>query len=280
MTLGEMLHELRENVLHDRSDRIDGDDDRLWSDATLIRYLDEAQFRFARRTGCLRTGGSSLTQVTTVAYQDEYPLDPSVIAVISAKFMGNGTWTNGVYTLNNPPNAAGTALIHPDKADLARAGHFQFEGYQVPDRYYFNPSELSRLTPGKPLAYATDDHTTADSAGSLGVMNMRLYPQVSPEFAGCVVAYRALKVPTSHFNAESLSVVSEIPAQYHFDLLDYAAYLALRIVDHELGDPERAQEFLASFNGKVTDAKNEMIRKMFTPQAWGFGRNGYSYTSN
>lgn len=280
MTLAEMLEELRSNILHDRSDRIDGDDDRLWSDATLVRYLDQAQFRFARRTGCLRAGSSDLTQITTVAYQDEYPLDPSIIALISAKFMGNGAWVNGVYTLNNPPNPAGTLLRHPDKADLARAGHFQFEGYQVPDRYYFNPSELSRLLPGKPLAYATDDYTTSDANGSAGVMNLRLYPQVSPDYAGCVIAFRALRVPSQHFTAQSLEVVSEVPEQYHFDLLDYAAYLALRVVDHELGDPERAQEFLETFEAKEKDARNEMIRKMFTPQAWGFGRNGYSYTGN
>ena len=280
MTLNEMLHELRENILHDRSDSVEGDDDRLWSTTSLIRYLNEAIRLHARMTGCIRDGTSDITKFTTSAYQDEYPLDPSIIAVLSAQFMGNGAWVNSTFVLNDPPNAPGTPLIYKDHADLARAGHFQFEGYMVPDRYYFNPNELSTLKPGKPLAFATDDYTSADAKGAAGVMNMRLYPQISPQYADCVVHLRVLRMPLQTYKGSELDVVPEIPEQYHFDVLDYAAYLALRIVDHELGDPERAQEFLQSFNAKAERARREMIRKMFEPNVWGFGRNGYSYTGN
>ena len=56
MNLGDLIEELRENILHDRSDRVEGsEDDQLWSDKTLVRYINEAQTRFAKKTTCLRS---------------------------------------------------------------------------------------------------------------------------------------------------------------------------------------------------------------------------------
>src|ERR1017187_7787370 len=137
MTLDDLLQTLREDILHDRSDQIDGVSDRLWSDTTLVRYIDQAQRRFARRSLCIRDGTTDqFTKVATVAAQDEYPLDPGVVAVISARFMGNGS------------------TIAADVADLARSGHAQLSTYHIPDSYFFDPSQLSQLPPGKPLVIA------------------------------------------------------------------------------------------------------------------------------
>ena len=63
-------------------------------------------------------------------------------------------------------------------------------------------------------------------------------------------------------------------------MLTWAAYLALRIVDHDIGDPERAQEFKAQFESHIAEIQKEAKRKMFTPNQWGFGRNGFSYASD
>jgi hypothetical protein len=54
MKLGDLLSELRLNILNDRSDRIDGDSDYLWTDETLVRYINEAQRRFACRSLVIR----------------------------------------------------------------------------------------------------------------------------------------------------------------------------------------------------------------------------------
>jgi hypothetical protein len=281
VTLGEMLGVLRADILHDRSDRIEGDEDHLWSDTTLILYIDQAVRRWARRTLCIRDGVTpQYTQITTVAFQKEYPLDPAVLAIISAHFMGNGTYIDGVYTLTDPPNAPGTALIYPDFSDLARAAHDNFDTYHVPDTYFFNPNELSTLPPGKPLAYSTDEYTSSDTGGSVGVMNFRSFPIPSAEYANCVVQFRVARLPKAHLTQEDLSVVPEIPEDYHLDVLDFAAYLALRIVDHELGDPARAEEFLQAFNMHMDDCKAEMAKKAFQPNLWGFGRSGFSYVGN
>ena len=98
MNLTELLQELRENILYDRSDRVAGADPFLWSDATLVRYINEAQRRFARQSLIIRDGSNN--EATLVTLRDgvtEYALHPSVMGVLSARFAG-------------------------DTADLARAG--------------------------------------------------------------------------------------------------------------------------------------------------------------
>ena len=253
MIVSDLLSELREGILHDVSDQVAGASDSLWSDATLIRYIDQAQKRFARRTLCIRDKTTAkCCQFTTVLNQDEYPLDPSVLAVLSVRMAG-------------------------DNADLARAGHPQFDTYHVPDTYFFDPTQLSNLPPGKPLAFATDEYVTADTNGSMGVANLRLYPVVGTGYSGVVGTMRVARLPLNSLTAATLSASPEIPDAYHLDMLDWAAYLALRIVDLDQGAADRAKEFAQSFEAHVQEAIKEFKRKTFTPMQWGFGRNGFSW---
>ena len=41
--------------------------------------------------------------------------------------------------------------------------------------------------------------------------------------------------------------------------------------------PKRAADFANSFEVHVKEARNLAMRKMFTPQHWGFGRGGFSW---
>lgn len=286
MTLDELLDTLRRDILHDRSDAVAGDTDQLWSDTTLIRYIDQAQRRFARRSLCIRDGTSAVTRFTTVPYQQDYPLDPSIISVFSARSMGNGAWINGVYgagaySIAVPPVFVPSvaAVIYPDAGDLGRTGHAARQRYDIPDDYYWDVNNLSTMNPGKPLAFDVDEFNV-ENGGSAGGVNMHLYPIPSPDYAGSVIQLRVARLPTIRLLPTNKQAVPEIPEDYHLDMLDYAAYLALRIVDHELGDPVRAGEFLQSFDRHVEEARIEILRKTFAPQTWGFGRNGFSYPTN
>lgn len=255
MNLGELLSELRLNVLHDRSSQIAGPSDLLWSDETLCRYIDEAQRRFARKALVIRDGTSTpLTKVTLVANQNMYPLDKTVLGVISAILTG-------------------------DKADLARAGHGAFQTYRQPDPYFFDPSQLSALPPGKPLAWGTDEYMTADINGSWGETTFRVYPVPSATYAGQVINLRVVRMPLTRLTLANLTAVPEVPEEHHMEMLDWAAYLALRIVDLDAGNPQRAAEFAASFEANVALARQNSLRKMFTPMQWGFGRNAFSWES-
>jgi hypothetical protein len=263
MNLGDLLLELRENILHDRSDQVAGSSDYLWSDTTLVRYIDEAQRRLARQTLIIRDGTTAqCCQITLVAPnatpapgQIEYQMDPSVLAVLSARLTG-------------------------DNADLARAGHAALDTYRMPDTRFFDPAQLSNLPPGKPLAFSTDEYLMADPNGSVGVPVFRAYPPPTQDYAGQVINLRVIRLPIARFALKDLTAYPEVPEDYHLLMLDWAAYLALRIVDADGADPERAKEFEDHFEAQCLKIRREVMRKLFTPAPWGFGRNGFSWQGN
>lgn len=255
MNIAELLDELRVNILHDRSDRVAGSSDFLWSDATLVRYINEAQKRFARQGLVIRDGTTpEVTQVTLVEGQTEYPLHQSVLAVLSARVTG-------------------------DSGDLTRAGHSVFDTYHQPDPVFFDSSTYQALAPGKPLAFSMDEYLSETDEGSISVATMRIYPEPSAEYAGTVVNLRVVRLPLEAMDLTGTCETPEIPEVHHLDMLDWAAYLALRIVDHDAGDVARAMEFRGSFDAAVKEARRVAMRKMFTPLPWGFGRNGFTWES-
>lgn len=255
MRLEEMLLELRENMLHDRSDRISGAPDYLWSDTTLIRYIDEAQNQFARQTWCIRDGVTAAVTQVTLSTDQVYPLHPKIIAVLSARLEG-------------------------DTTDLARGHHTAFDTFRQQDALFFDANVLNAVQPGKPVAYDLDEYFVDDATGSSGCMALRVYPTPSSTYVGQKIFLRVVRMPLNSLAGVNLSAYPEIPSEYHFTILDYAAYLALRMPDHDAEDTARADRFLASFQAKVAQAKHEIRRKTFAPTLWGFGRNGFSWEGN
>lgn len=246
MKLSELLEELRVGILHDDSALIAGDSDQLWPDAALTRYINEAQRRFALKALVLR---DTLT-IQLAAGQDEYPLEPNVISVISAKYAG-------------------------DNADLARAGHSQFDTYHSPDTYFWDPSQLSTLSPGKIVAWSSDEYVSDDGDGRISVVMFRAYPVPAAPYTS-TVRLRVVRLPEDLVDADD---ECELPQIHHIEMLDWAAYLALRTVDLDEGAPARALEFRQSFEQHVDHAKKVLQRKTQTPAQWGFGR-GFAYTGN
>lgn len=260
MTLQELLTELQRNILHDRSDAVPGSDqDQLWDQPSLIRYINQAQDKFARETECLRDATTpDCCQIQTVVGQQYYPLHRKVIGVMSAQNTGDNT-------------------------DLARAGHANLSTYHVPDeRFFFNPQNLSQLPPGKPLAFTTDEGFMNNDRGSMSVMTLRIYPVVGAGFAS-IVNMRVVRLPLRHFTADDMDAEPEIPESYHLDLLDWAAYLAIRYTDLDVAGVDqlvRMRDFKARFDETVQKVQQQLKRKVFAPMQWGFGRNGFSYTSD
>lgn len=252
MNLGELVQELRVNILHDRSNRVAGTEDILWSTATLVRYIDEAQRKLAREGLVLRDSTTTeVCVVQPVAGQAEYALHPSVLAVISAQQQG-------------------------DITDLARAGHSAFQTYQHPETYFADPNAFTSIAPGKPLAFSTDEGLRADDDGTTSVVTLRLFPVPTADYLQ-PIRLRVVRLPLERLSAKQLTAVPEVPEMHHLEMLDWSAYLALRIADVDAGMPGRALEFRASFEAMVAKARSAAMRKMFTPLQWGFGRNGFSW---
>jgi hypothetical protein len=253
MNLSDLLEELRFNILNDRTTRVSGSSDYLWTDATLVRYIDEAQRRFAVQGLVIRDSTTTeVTDIALVAGQIVYPVHESVIAVLSAR-------------------------RSTDDADLRRVGHAILGAYRPPSETWVDPSNYNSLPPGPPLAYSTDESMAEDDGGSMGAVNLRVYPTPSAAEAGSIIKMRVVRKPLERFVETNLGAVPEIPEEHHLEMLDWAAYLALRIVDDDAGSPKRATDFRASFEDHVRRARTTAVRKLFAPIPWGFGRNGFSW---
>ena len=253
MTLGELLAELRTNILHERSDLVAGDPDQLWTDATLVNYIDAAQRRFARRALAIRDNRTpEVTEVTLQTGVTEYVLHQSVLVVVSAKLT----------------DAA---------ADLPRTGHSTLDVYRAPDTQFFDVNQISLTQPGAPLAYTTDETLGEADDASFGSVVLRVYPAPSADYDGTVLRLRVIRMPIERLTPDNLQAVPELPEMHHLEMLDWAAYLALRVVDVDAGWADRAQEFRASFEEHAKDAKLTTRQKVHAPVKWQFGQNGWSW---
>lgn len=255
MTLGELLTLLRESVLNDRSDRTAGTSDYLWTDQTLVTYINEAQRRFAVRGLVLRDGRTpEATQVTLVEGVDTYDLHPSVLAVISAR-------------------------MSTQQVDLTRVGHSLLNAYRPPSDTWLDPSQFTGLPDGATLAFTTDEELSFDDEDSLSSVVMRIYPKPAAAQDGQIIQLRVVRKPLERLTVNNPGARPEIPEDHHIEMLDWAAYLALRIVDDDAGAPKRAAEFAQAFESHVQEAKATAMRKLFAPMPWGFGQGGFSWSN-
>jgi hypothetical protein len=255
MNLGELLQYLRGAILNDRSDRVSGSADYLWTDETLVTNINEAQTRFCRRGLILRDGTTDeVTLVTLSTGVTEYPLHESILGVLSAKRVGQ-------------------------QADLTRVGHAVLSGYRTLASNWVDPTDVLALPPGPTIAYSTDETLSDQDASTFIQPVLRVYPAPSAQQAGDTIRLRVVRKPLQRLTAAAPSAVPEIPEDYHIPMLDWAAYLALRIVDDDAGAPRRAAEFAAAFEQHVRDARVEMMRKLFAPTGHGFGRGGWRWDS-
>lgn len=261
MVIGELLQYLREAILNDRTDRVSGTSDYLWTDQTLLTNINEAHRRFARKGLVLRDGATpAVTQFLLVAGQEYYDLHPSVIAVLSARRADQGT-------------------------DLTRVGHSLLGVYRAPTDTWVDPQTYYGNPPGPTLAYSTDEELSVDVEGAMASVVMRVYPTPTIKEQGKVIQLRVVRNPLVKFTAAHLELPldeqpgPEIAEDHHIEMLDWAAYLALRIVDDDAGAPRRAAEFAANFEEHVKAARLLAMRKLFTPQQWGFGRGGFTWGS-
>lgn len=250
MTLAEQLDELRTNILRDRSDLIAGESDSLWSDETLIRYIKDAELKFARKTMILRDATTpDAVRVKLKNGVKTYPLHSSVISVLSAKYD----------TKNN---------------DLLRSGHAMVTLSQSVTYFQFNPVADYQIPPGEPIAYYTDE--TMVFAAESGV-TLSIYPVPGPDQDGKFIYMRVIRVPMTKYSIDDLDRCSEIGEGYQLDMLEWAAYRAQRTFDGDAGAPTSADQHKAAFDDAVVQAIREMKRSEYANIGFKYGTNGFSW---
>lgn len=250
MTLDDQLQELRFNILRDRSDMIAGDTDSLWSDETLVRYIGDAERRFARRSLILRDATTpEVCQIRLIAGTNQYPIHRSVIAIISARYAGN-------------------------QYDMQRSGHAIIANSNPPEFLSFDPASPPTISPGPPLAYYTDETMVFGRQGGITLMT---YPPPGLAEDKTTVNLRVIRMPVSTYTMNDLGIESEIPEDYQLDVLEWAAYRAQRGFDGDAGAPTSADAHKAAFEEAIARATQELKRKMFANTGIQFGSNGFSW---
>jgi hypothetical protein len=258
MTNGELLDELASNILRDRSALISGPDDSLWSDETLLRYINEAQYRFARMSLVLRVDADDEPDVCKLRLQTgkkTYILHEKVIAVLSARF-------------------------HTDEKDLVCINHQTLAGNWSadPTNRWLDTGYSSSTTAatGRPRAYWVDE--SVQVADRQAKVKMKLDSTPSAEEDGRYIFMRACRMPLVDISDDTIDAACEIPEQYHVDMLEWAAYLALRGHDVDTEMRSKGDVHKKRFEEVVQEVRNDNLRRMHAPVGWAFGRNGFAWT--
>ena len=257
MTLLELLDELGGNILRDRSGLISGPDDRLWSDETLVRYINEAERRFARRALVLRVDADDEPNVCEVPLEagvSTYTLNPKICAVMSVKY-------------------------DTDRQDLVCINHQTLSGQwgleNQPNYITYGFSTATSESRGRPRSYWVDE--SAGVAGAEMRVKLKLDNTPTAAEAGKVLRMRVCRLPLNDLSLENADASPEVPSIYHIDMLEWAAYLALRNHDVDSEMRSKADDHKKRFEEVVAEARNEALKRMFAPIGWGFGRNGFSW---
>ena len=251
MLLGDRLDELRKNILRDRSALVAGPTDSLWTDDTLLRYIREAERKFARQTLCIRD--STTPSICTFPIKQgvvTYPLHKSVISVISSKF-------------------------DTDTFDIQRSGHALVLQFTPAEYFTYDPTTGYKAQPGRPIAYMTDETTVFNNQRAV---TYTVYPLPSNVEDGKYIQMRVIRYPIGDYSIDNLDEESEIPEDYQLDCLQWAAYRAMMNHDADAGDSVKADNHKAAFDRAVDECKLENKRTMFANTTMRYGSLGTNYT--
>lgn len=229
MNVEELLEELRENILRDVSDSVtNGAGDYLLSDKSLVRYINDAEVQFAKETLCLRDETTpEVCHVQLLAGVEAYSLDSRVISLFGARVRG--------CHLKRTTYAAMTSR----RGDLSWGPPVDTHGWS---RQY-----------GGPSVFYSDRED-----GKVGV-----YPAPSAEYiekTGGLLVLRAARRPLEALVATDLKATPEVPTEYHLDMLEWAAWRALRNHDHDVENLAKASAHKRRFTEAVAELKREAKR--------------------
>lgn len=232
MTLAELLEYVAVTHLDDRSDLLEGDDDRLWTDEQIVAFLNEGQRILCRRSWVIiETGVAPAGVITLQTGKTVYPLHKSVLRVYKATPSDTEIRLGRVHdeALDTRP------LSDPEAA--------------------FDINLAETMTPGYPRAITTDGSTR----------KLRVYPAPSADQAGLKINLKVARMPVTYLTLDNTEGCPEVPEEFHMSLGDYAAGRCLTM---RRADPDAradGRRLLAEFDQVVREAKQERHRAEMAP---------------
>ena len=242
MTPAECIDETR-GILDDYSSLVTGDPDRLWSDERILRRLNEAQIKLARRAWVITDDTTTSTCVITlIENQPDYTYHKSVLRVLSAK-------------------------LSDSDYPLIRRNWEQIYGPVSQDLDFFDTNFSNVFDPGRPQIFATDTATR----------KITVWRKPNADAALLTLKLRVARMPINLIvKAPSGGVGAiEVPEEYHINLCDYAAgKLLVATVNNEVRGAGSAitagRELIADFNNLIREAERDLRRQMLAAPRFAF----------
>lgn len=241
MTLQEMLDHTAGFYLDDRAALISGTDDKLFSDATLVRFLNEGADRFARKTWRLQSSysaGKAWTFVTLATGVKDYALNSRILRVLSAK-------------------------LSDTDLDLLQVGYDDIRptASHLGDPDFFDINSPYTDTPGRPQWYATDI--------DLRTIRFRSTPTLVEN--GLVVQMRVVYMPIVQLAVATPGGVCEIEPEYHELICQYAAGKALLAPNTDSTNQRVGAGFVKDFDDQCRQLRIERFAMQSAPAQFRFG---------
>ena len=248
MTLEDMLAYCASEVLDDRTELVEGDNDDLWSDAFLCRQFNEAARILARRAWAIVEYGVAPAGIITLRTGVSlYHLHPSVLRVFDS------TPANQTAVLGRTEDAQlrDTSLGTPYHGDVFNAVEYGMAASLA--------GGFATLS-GAPFAIASD-------AGSRTV---RVFPPPTSAQNGLRVAMKVARLPINELTLDDVEAEPEVPAEFHLQLCEFAAGKALTLPNVDADQKVEGRRLLTAFDEVVRQARQERQRAEASTYRWGF----------
>ena len=233
MKTSELIQFVTKDLLDDRTDMLSGESDELFSDATVARYLAEAERILCRRAWVLEDNGSvcgtKASRIQLVENKTDYALDKSILFVKSVRLSDSDI-----------------DLIRVGYEDNRPRGHFV--GAAALDYWDVNSAYVENA--GRPGRFSTD----------MGTRVIRVRQKPDAVAAALKLNLVVVRMPINAVSATTPDATPEVPEEFHMSLGYYAAgkCLSMPTVDAELRT--LGKSYVADFNTAVLEAKRDRQR--------------------
>ena len=233
MKTSELIQFVAKDLLDDRTDMLSGESDELFSDATIIRHLAEAERILCRRAWVLEDNGSvcgtKASRIQLVENRTDYQLDKSILFVKSVRLSDSDI-----------------DLVRVGYEDNRPRGHFT--GAAALDYWDVNSSYVEN--PGRPGRFSTD----------MGTRVIRVRQKPDATAAALKLNLVVVRMPINPISTTTPDASPEVPEDFHMMLGYYAAgkCLTMPTVDAELRS--LGKSYVADFNAAVLEAKRDRQR--------------------
>ena len=233
MKTSELIQFVAKDLLDDRTELVSGESDELFPDATIARYLAEAEKILCRRAWVLEDSGSvcgsKANRIQLVENKTDYPLDKSVLFVKSARLSDSDIDLLRVGYEDNRPRGRFTSAAALDYWDVNSA-------------YVENA--------GRPGRFSTD----------MGNRVIRVRQKPDAAAATLKLNLVVVRMPLSPISVTTPDRDPEVAEEFHTALGAYAAGRCLARPSVEAELRSLGKSYVNDFNTAVLEARRDRQR--------------------